>query len=319
MDAHNVVPVWVTSKKQEYAARTIRNKVNSKLGQFLVEFPPIVSHRFNEQQNNEQLTDWDEARNSLTVDKTVGVVNWCRSGSKYGMNELYDFIHERLKIFNEDRNIPTKNALSNLSPWYHFGQLAPARSALEVKKYKSVYSESVNGYLEELIVRRELSDNFCFYNYKYDKISGASQWAQDTLLLHASDEREFVYTLEELETYQTHDDLWNAAQKQLVVDAKMHGFLRMYWAKKILEWTESPQSALKYAIYLNDKYSLDGRDPNGYVGCMWSICGIHDQGWKERPIFGKVRYMNYAGCKRKFDVEAFVAKMGVKAIKYSKK
>eukprot|EP01083_Nonionella_stella_P305475 1065785_1 len=146
-----------------------------------------------------------------------------------------------------------------------------------------------------------------------------NKWAQDTLEVHEMDEREYVYDLNELETYQTHDDLWNAAQKQLIVDAKMHGFLRMYWAKKILEWSETPKEALEHAIYLNDKYSIDGRDPNGYVGCMWSICGIHDQGWRERPIFGKIRYMNYAGCKRKFDVSAFVKKMGVSAIKSSRR
>jgi len=163
--------------------------------------------------------------------------------------------------------------------------------------------------LEELIVRSELADNYCFFNEQYDKLEGAYQWAQDSLTAHENDEREFVYTLNEFETYQTHDDLWNAAQKQLVHQGKMHGFLRMYWAKKILEWTQNPKEALKFAIYLNDRYSIDGRDPNGYVGCMWSICGIHDQGWKERSVFGKVRFMNYKGCKRKFDVAAFVTKM----------
>lgn len=120
--------------------------------------------------------------------------------------------------------------------------------------------------------------------------------------------RPIVYSLEELEQGRTHDDLWNASQICMNREGKLHGFLRMYWAKKILEWTASPADALKYAIHLNDKYSLDGRDPNGYVGCMWSICGIHDMGWKEREIFGKIRYMNYAGCKRKFDVPEFVAK-----------
>jgi len=177
----------------------------------------------------------------------------------------------------------------------------------------------VDNYLEELVVRRELSDNFCYYNDLYDSVKGAASWAQETLQAHADDKREYVYTKTALEEGKTHDSLWNAAQKELTVLGKMHGFMRMYWAKKILEWTASPEEALEIAIYLNDKYSLDGRDPNGYVGCMWSICGIHDQGWKEREVFGKIRYMNYNGCKRKFDVDAYVQRIrrvckGVKGV-----
>jgi len=115
------------------------------------------------------------------------------------------------------------------------------------------------------------------------------------------------YSLEELEAAKTHEDIWNAAQRQMMATGKMHGFMRMYWAKKILEWTPSPEEALRIAIYLNDKYSIDGRDPNGYVGCGWAIMGTHDMGWAERPVFGKIRYMNYAGCKRKFDIARYAA------------
>merc|ERR1712048_10230 len=233
----------------------------------------------------------------------------CKPGTDAGLSMLHHFIYKKLKIFDKDRNNPCMDALSNLSPFYHFGQVSTARAAMEVQKCKGKYKEAVEGYLEELIVRRELSDNFCFFNEKYDQLEGATAWAQTTLNAHANDEREYVYALNEFEEYRTRDDLWNAAQKQLVVEGKMHGFLRMYWAKKILEWTQSPKEALKFAIYLNDRYSIDGRDPNGYVGCMWSICGIHDQGWKERPVFGKIRYMNYNGCKRKFDVAMFVTRM----------
>merc|ERR1719203_2618400 len=160
-------------------------------------------------------------------------------------------------------------------------------------------------FLEEAVVRRELSDNFCFYNQKYDSISGAAEWAQLSLQKHASDKREYLYTESQLEKAQTHDALWNAAQNELRGAGKMHGFMRMYWAKKILEWTKSPEEALKIGIKLNDKYSLDGQDPNGYVGMAWSVMGVHDMGWTERPIFGKIRYMNYAGCKRKFCVTAY--------------
>jgi deoxyribodipyrimidine photo-lyase len=137
------------------------------------------------------------------------------------------------------------------------------------------------------------------------------------LEIHSKDKRPFLYTRKQLDESHTHDDLWNAAQNQLRREGKMHGFLRMYWAKKILEWTASPEEALSSAIYLNDRYSLDGRDPNGYVGCMWSIGGIHDQGWGERAVFGKIRYMNYDGCKRKFDIKAFIARYG--GVVYKKK
>eukprot|EP00099_Drosophila_melanogaster_P025311 NP_724615.1 uncharacterized protein Dmel_CG18853 [Drosophila melanogaster] len=159
------------------------------------------------------------------------------------------------------------------------------------------------------------ADNFCFYNEHYDSLKGLSSWAYQTLDAHRKDKRDPCYSLEELEKSLTYDDLWNSAQLQLVREGKMHGFLRMYWAKKILEWTATPEHALEYAILLNDKYSLDGRDPNGYVGCMWSIGGVHDMGWKERAIFGKVRYMNYQGCRRKFDVNAFVMRYGGKVHK----
>merc|ERR1712151_834044 len=163
--------------------------------------------------------------------------------------------------------------------------------------------------IEEGLVRRELSDNYVFYTPDdYDKFTGALGWAQETLRVHDRDEREYVYTREELENGMTHDDLCNAAQLQVVHEGGMHGFLRMYWAKKILEWTSNSAKALEIAQYFNDKYALDGNDPNGFVGVGWSIMGIHDQGWKERPIFGKIRYMNYAGCKRKFKVQEFVEK-----------
>jgi len=160
-------------------------------------------------------------------------------------------------------------------------------------------------FLEESVVRRELSDNFCFYNSKYDKLEGAAAWAYQSLKKHSRDKREHLYTEAQLEHAKTHDDLWNAAQNELRGAGKMHGFMRMYWAKKILEWTQSPEEALRIGTKLNDKYSLDGRDPNGYVGVAWSVMGVHDMGWTERKIFGKIRYMNYAGCTRKFNVKAY--------------
>ncbi|XP_040205599.1 deoxyribodipyrimidine photo-lyase-like isoform X3 [Rana temporaria] len=304
VDAHNIVPCWIASVKQEYGARTIRRKIHDQLSQFLSEFPPVTKHPYDSTFKAEPI-DWEKCYDSLEVDRTVKEVEWAKPGSKAGVATLEAFITQRLKSFNSDRNNPNQQALSNLSPWFHFGQLSVQRAILEVQKYRSKYKESVDSFVEEAVVRRELSDNFCYYNKNYDKVEGAYDWAKNTLKVHETDKRTHIYSLEKLENGKTHDPLWNAAQLQMVHEGKMHGFLRMYWAKKILEWTNSPEEALKFTIYLNDRYELDGRDPNGYVGCMWSICGIHDQGWAERAVFGKIRFMNYQGCKRKFDVAQF--------------
>ncbi|KAL4084936.1 hypothetical protein QTP88_027802 [Uroleucon formosanum] len=319
VDAHNIVPCWVASDKQEYSARTIRNKINNKLPEFLTEFPPVIKHPF-PSTFKAQPTNWGEADKTLEVDRSVVSVPGLKAGFKAGMSELEQFLKKRLPKYSTDRNNPIKDGLSKLSPWLHFGQISAQRCILEVSKLSKQYPDSVAAYREEAIVRRELSDNFCFYNPKYDKIEGAPNWAQTSLNEH----RQVLFfvcitLLSFLEESRTHDDLWNSAQIQLVKEGKMHGFLRMYWAKKILEWTDTPERALADAIYLNDKYSMDGRDPSGFVGCMWSICGIHDQGWKEREIFGKIRYMNYAGCKRKFDINAFIARYGGMVHKYTKK
>lgn len=304
VDAHNIVPCWIASNKQEYGARTIRRKIHDQLSQFLTEFPPLVKHLYTSKLQAEPV-DWDKCYASLEVDRSVKEVEWAKPGTSGGIAVLQEFLSERLKCFNSDRNNPNRKALSNLSPWFHFGQVSVQRAILEVQKYRSRFKESVDGFVEEAVVRRELADNFCYYNKNYDKVEGAYDWAKNTLKDHAKDKRTYLYSLEKLEGGKTHDPLWNSAQLQMVHEGKMHGFLRMYWAKKILEWTNSPEEALKFAIYLNDRYELDGRDPNGYVGCMWSICGIHDQGWAERAVFGKIRFMNYQGCKRKFDVEMF--------------
>uniref|UniRef100_A0A667YP38 Deoxyribodipyrimidine photo-lyase n=1 Tax=Myripristis murdjan TaxID=586833 RepID=A0A667YP38_9TELE len=307
VDAHNVVPCWVASGKLEYSARTIRGKITNLLPEFLTDFPPVVKHPCTATRTAKPV-DWTKTLASLQVDKTVGEVSWATPGTRAGMAMLESFIDVRLKLFGTQRNDPNRAALSQLSPWIRFGHLSAQRVALEVRRLGKNAGESVSSFIEELVVRRELTDNFCFYNKNYDSVKGAYEWAQKTLKDHAKDPRPYVYTREQLEKAKTHDKLWNAAQYQMVSEGKMHGFLRMYWAKKILEWTSSPEEALSIALYLNDRYELDGQDPNGFVGCMWSICGIHDQGWAERPIFGKIRYMNYKGCLRKFDVAGFEKK-----------
>jgi deoxyribodipyrimidine photo-lyase len=182
------------------------------------------------------------------------------------------------------------------------------RCIMAVKKLNKHASGSAS-YIEQGLIRRELSDNLLYYTPEdYDSLNAAAGWARETLEIHSNDPREYVYSLEELELGKTHDDLWNAAQLQVVREGKMHGYLRMYWAKKILEWTEAPEVALRTAQYFNDKYALDGKDPNGFVGIGWSIMGIHDRGWQEREVFGKIRFKNYARCKRKFKVADFVKK-----------
>ncbi|XP_078120593.1 CPD photolyase [Sander vitreus] len=307
VDAHNIVPCWVASPKLEYAARTIRGKITKLLPEFLTEFPLVEKHPYTATRTAKPV-DWDKILASLQIDRAVGEPEWAKPGTNGGMAMLESFIDVRLKLFDTQRNDPNAAALSQLSPWIRFGHLSAQRVALQVQHSGKSAGHSVSSFIEELVVRRELTDNFCFYNKKYDRVEGAYEWAQKTLKDHAKDKRPYLYTREQLEKAKTHDKLWNGAQYQMVTEGKMHGFLRMYWAKKILEWTSSPEEALSIALYLNDRYELDGQDPNGFVGCMWSICGIHDQGWGERAVFGKIRYMNYKGCLRKFDVARFERK-----------
>jgi len=178
-----------------------------------------------------------------------------------------------------------------------------------------VSKQSKDAFREELIVRRELSDNYCFYNSLYDSFEGFPSWAKKTLNEHRRDRRDYQYSRKEFEHGQTHDTLWNAAQMEMNTTGKMHGYMRMYWTKKILEWTESSEQALEVAIYLNDRYSLDGRDPNGYVGIAWSIGGVHDRAWSNRTVYGKIRSMSSHGCRSKFDVPSYIEK--VKGCRYA--
>lgn len=301
VDAHNVVPVWMASDKREYGARTIRPKIHKQYGAYLQKFPTLSEFELTGNQNIE-LPAFKRVvyEDYMKMDATVGELEWAKPGTTAGLEQAQSFFKNGLSKFDTLRNNPNERSVcSNLSPWINHGHVSFQRLAMAVKKLNK-YATGTAAYIEEGIVRRELSDNYVFYEpHRYDSLAAAYEWAQETLQAHANDPREYVYTLGEFERGETHDDLWNAAQLQAVRDGKMHGFLRMYWAKKILEWTESPEVALKTALYLNDKFNIDGRDPNGFVGVGWSIMGIHDMGWKEREVFGKIRFMNYAGCKRK--------------------
>lgn len=299
VDTHNVVPVWEASQKQETAARTIRPKIHKKLDEFLTDFPYVKKM----DSKPKSKIDWKEM-DSLKANEEVKPIEWIKPGESEAKKQLKNFV-ENLEGYSENRNDPVKNNLSHLSPYFHFGHLSPQRAILEVKQSDAPKKDKEE-FIEEALVRRELSDNYCYYNENYDSFEGFPEWAKKTLKDHERDEREYTYTKKQFENAKTHDDLWNAAQMEMVKYGKMHGYMRMYWAKKILEWTEKPEKALEIAIYLNDKYEIDGRDPNGYVGCAWSIGGLHDRGWTERKVYGKIRYMNKKGCKRKFNVQAYI-------------
>lgn len=310
VDSHNVVPVWLASNKQEVGARTLRPKLNRLLADFLVEPGTITRHPVAWPGKdiialNKIREMFAETLRSLPKNSVKTIY---KSGESAALAELNEFISERFLGYEKRRNDPTANGLTNLSPYLHFGQISSLRIAITAKIALSKNIALQNDYnrlIEELIVRKELSDNYCYYNRNYDSLLGAPEWARRTLSKHQTDPREFTYTRKQFELAQTHDLAWNAAERQLTTTGKMHGYMRMYWAKKVLEWSSSPDEALQTLIYLNDFYSIDGGDPNGYVGILWSIAGLHDRPWGERSVYGTVRCMVYSGLKRKFDINAY--------------
>lgn len=304
VDAHNIVPAWVASPKLEIGARTLRPKIHRLMPEFLTAYPKLAVQKL-PTENALPPTNWTRVRKEAKVDETVPAVDWMAPGEKAAKQALKKFLEERLPGYAVKRNDPTLDHQSDLSPYLHFGQLSAQRIALEVIASRAPQVDK-DAYLEELIVRRELADNFVLYNAAYDSLGGIPAWATKSLDAHRSDPREYTYTLEQLERAETHEELWNASQRQLVEHGKLHGYLRMYWAKKILEWTESPEVALRIAQYLNDRYSLDGRDPNGFNGVMWSIGGVHDRPWFDRPVYGVIRYMNANGAKAKFRIQEYI-------------
>ena len=305
VDAHNIVPCLYVSDKIEFSAYTIRSKIHKALIELMDEFPSLK--KMNSSNLETDKIEWNKIEKLLSVNRDVKEVEWIKPGESEAIKSLKNFLKNKFDKYNELRNDPTKNAQSNLSAYLHFGQISAQRVALNTQKITG-NQESEKVFLEELIVRRELSDNFCYYNKNYDSFEGFHDWAKTSLNEHRKDEREYLYNLEQFEKANTHEDLWNAAQLQMVKTGKMHGYMRMYWAKKILEWSKSPDDALKIAIYLNDKYELDGRDPNGYTGIAWSIGGIHDRPWFERLVYGKIRYMNRNGAEKKFDIKSYINK-----------
>jgi deoxyribodipyrimidine photo-lyase len=324
VDAHNVIPVWELSGKQEFAAHTIRNKVHAKVAGYLEGFGVLLNHKEN---SNLIKTipeiNWHEVKDKIVCDEGVKGTGDFIPGEKAAHKMLSEFLDKKLASYDTCRNKINSDGQSNLSPYIAQGNISRRRIILELLKKTGTKIEdsfdkvqngsngkmgSVAAFIEECVVRAEISENFCFYNSSYDWYNGFPEWAKVSLTKAITDTREYVYSLEEFKHGKTHDDLWNAAQMQMVSSGKMHGYMRMYWAKKILEWTKTPQEAMKIAVYLNDTYELDGRDPNGYVGCAWGIGGLHDRPWFGRPIFGAVRYMAESGVKKRGNTKAYIEK-----------
>jgi deoxyribodipyrimidine photo-lyase len=322
VDTHNIIPVWVASDKREFAAHTMRRKVHLNLETYMVEPDDIVTHSFDAPDIIGGIT-FKEAEQFITQIPARGMTIAAIPGEKAAAKHVERFITHGLAEYAMNRNDIANDQQSGLSPYLHYGHISSLRVALEVVKHSdrrpllfeevklashdetpSMY-DGVNALIEEMVVRKELADNFCFYQTDYMSLSSGPDWAQKSLATHASDIREHIYSRDQWENAQTDDLSWNAAQNQLRKTGKMHGYMRMYWAKKILEWSETPEIALADCIYLNDAYSIDGGDPNGYVGILWSMVGLHDRPWFDRPVFGTVRYMNEGGLMRKFDVAAY--------------
>lgn len=308
-----LVPVEVVSGKAEYGARTIRPKIHRHLKDYLVPFQAgvVKTSSLEIKKRGLDLTSLDAVIDKLTLDRSVGpVTQFFRGGTASAKEVVSEFIKNRFHRYGENRNQPQTDDISQMSPYLHFGQISPLYLALQIKAAVGRPEEAKAAYLEELIVRRELAMNFVQYTPNYDTYACLPPWAQKTLAQHQGDPREYRYNRNQLEAAQTHDVYWNAAMREMKATGFMHSYMRMYWGKKIIEWSESPEEAFQRTLALNNKYFLDGRDPNSYAGVAW-IFGLHDRAWFEPPIFGKVRYMAVSGLERKCDIRGYVQKVDV--------
>jgi len=307
-----VVPVEVASNKAEYAARTLRPKIHRHLERFLVALraTPVRRDAMSLPDDGLDLHDLDATLAALRLEGGVAPVpHLFRGGARAARRALRRFVRERLPRYRAHRARPETDDVSYMSMYLHFGHVSPLHIALSVRAARAPCAESKEAYLEELLVRRELAANFCHYRRRdYDRYAGLPRWARSTLAAHARDPRPHRYGAAELEASATHDPYWNAAMDEMRHTGYMHNHMRMYWGKKILEWSGSPAQAYRVALGLNNKYFLDGRDPSSYANVGW-IFGLHDRPWAERPIFGTVRYMAASGLERKCDIGAYVEKV----------
>ena len=308
VDADVVVPTSLFPK-QEFAARTIRPRIHRVLAEYLKPIPnPRAQHApVAERVPTGERLDPDALLDRLRVGGAGEVPNYL-AGPAEAKKRLERFLTHRLSGYATSRNEPTPYTTSELSAHLHFGHISPLTIALAARDSGAPAADT-DAFLEELIVRRELAINFVARNPSYDSLAGCPSWAHQTLARHQDDPRPFLYTADQLERAETHDPLWNAAQKEMLLTGRMHNYLRMYWAKKILEWSPDAETAFAVALELNDRYEMDGRDPNGYVGVAWAIGGLHDRPWPERPIFGTVRFMSYESTRKKFDSKGYIERV----------
>ncbi len=306
-----VVPVRVASGKAEFAARTIRPRITRNTEHFLHDLAeiPVKRHSLNLDIREVDAVDPETIAGRMDIDRSVSPVTRFFRGGTSRARELFGaFVRDNLVRYAQNGNQPQTDDISHMSPYLHFGQISPVWLAREVLRYEGQYPAEAAAYLEQLIVRRELAMNFVEYTPDYDSLTCLPAWAQKTLNEHARDVREYRYTLDDLEHARTHDDYWNAAMNEMRITGFMHNYMRMYWGKKVLEWSAGPEEAFRRLILLNNRYFLDGRDANSYTGVAW-IFGLHDRAWQERPVFGKVRYMAASGLERKCDIAAYVRKI----------
>jgi deoxyribodipyrimidine photo-lyase len=305
-----VVPVELASERRETAARTLRPKIREYLDDFLVGLTPtkISKQSLNLKAEGLDLSDIEKVLDGMDLDRSVGALcHLYRGGTSEAKKVFRRFLENSFDAYTGHRNQPQTDDVSHMSKYLHFGQISPIWLVLEARK-ASTKKDNLEGFVEELVVRRELSMNFVFYTPDYDSYSNLPDWAKKTLEEHRGDDRKHTYTREQLESAETHDEYWNAAMKEMVHTGYMHNHMRMYWGKKILGWSSTPEHAYRTTLYLNNKYFLDGRDPNSFANVAW-IFGQHDRGWTEREVYGKVRYMSASGLERKAKPEQYVEKV----------
>lgn len=296
-------------EKQEFAARTLRPKYHRVMDAWLRPEPTELPTRTMSSPPRGVPVKGLAVPEGWRIDRSVAPVATFSPGPLSARRALDAFVKERLDGYAENRNQPDLPITSRLSPWLHFGHLGPRDVACAVARSSAPQADR-DAFLEEFLVRRELAYNFTLRNPRYDTLAGCPAWALKSLDEHRKDPRPYLYDEAALFTAATHDDLWNAAQTEMTTTGHMHGYVRMYWAKKILEWSPTPEAAFDVALRMNDAYELDGRDPNGFTGIAWAIGGLHDRPWAPaRPVFGMVRFMSYASTGKKFDKKGYIARV----------
>jgi len=314
VESDAIVPVDTASEKEEWSAATLRRKINRLLPEFLVPLKhssPVIPFEA-PGPVGEGSKDPDVCLSDPAIDRSVPTSPLFRGGAGEARRLLEVFLKEKLDRFGDLRNDPSLDYASHLSPYLHFGQISPLAIALASI---ATGKDAVEPFLEQLIVRRELAINFTEKNPAHASYEALPAWARTTLDEHRTDPRPYLYTREQFAAAQTHDPYWNAAQDEMAITGMMQGYMRMYWGKKILEWSSSPEEAFATALFLNNRYELDGRDPNSYTGVAWCF-GKHDRAWKEREVFGKVRYMNDRGLLRKFAIDEYVERVAALKSRY---